>query len=71
LGDDQAAQAIFRARSQHANAMRRHLGREGAETEKDNKDYAEQPLHSIYLRLQPTSGDGGIARSTISHAKWV
>jgi hypothetical protein len=47
LGDNQAAQAIFRARSQHADAMHRRLGREGAKTKKHNKDYAEQPLHSI------------------------
>jgi hypothetical protein len=47
LGDNQAAQAIFRARSQQADATHRRLGREGAKTKKHNKDYAEQPLHSI------------------------
>jgi hypothetical protein len=47
LGDDEAAQAVFRTRSQHANAMHRRLGGEGAKTEKHNNDYAEKPFHSI------------------------
>jgi hypothetical protein len=47
LGNDQTAQAIFRTRSQHADAMHRRLRSDGTETEKYKKDYAEKSLHSI------------------------
>jgi hypothetical protein len=68
LGADQAAQAVFRARSQHADAMHRRLRGEAVKTEKHNKDCEEKALHLI-THLQPTISNGGMARDTISHAK--
>jgi hypothetical protein len=68
LGDDQTAQATFRARSQHADAMHRRLRSEAVKTEEHNKDCEENALHLI-THLQPTISNGGMPRDTISRAK--